>query len=66
VIQSHGFDNPKDAGAWVSRFKQQGAAALDAAIAVIEPIAEQSKPRAIEVLEALKLAEEQRSAAKRS
>ncbi len=66
VIQSHGFDDPKDAGAWVSRFKLQGAAALDAAIAVIEPMSEQSKPRAVEALEVLKLAEEQRSAAKRS
>lgn len=28
LLQSEGFDQPRDAGAWVSRFKKEGAAAL--------------------------------------
>jgi len=35
LLQSVGFDNPKDAGAWVARFKREGAAALDAAAGVL-------------------------------
>jgi tryptophanyl-tRNA synthetase len=30
LLQSRGFDNPKDAGAWIARFKKDGTAALDA------------------------------------
>ncbi|MBW8850291.1 MAG: tryptophan--tRNA ligase [Xanthomonadales bacterium] len=35
LLQSTGFDNPKDAGAWVARLKREGAAALDAAAGVL-------------------------------
>jgi len=35
LLQSTGFDNPKDAGAWVARLKREGAAALEAAADVL-------------------------------
>jgi tryptophanyl-tRNA synthetase len=53
LIQSRGFDNPKDAGAWVARFKQEGAAALDASADVFALL----DPRAAGALDALKAAE---------
>ena len=31
LLQSEGFDQPRDAGAWVSRFKKEGSAALSGA-----------------------------------
>jgi tryptophanyl-tRNA synthetase len=31
LLQSEGFDQPRDAGAWVSRFKKEGSAALNGA-----------------------------------
>ncbi|MFD0724409.1 tryptophan--tRNA ligase [Lysobacter brunescens] len=62
LLQSIGFDNPKDAGAWVARFKREGAAALAEANAVLEPGADAA--RASEALDALKRAEDAREQAK--
>ena len=56
LLQSAGFDNPKEAGAWVARFKQEGGATLSAAAAVIEVQA----PDAGAALDALKRAEDER------
>ena len=56
LLQSAGFDNPKEAGAWVARFKQEGGATLSAAAAVIEVQA----PDASAALDALKRAEDER------
>jgi tryptophanyl-tRNA synthetase len=60
LIQSRGFDNPKDAGAWVARFKQEGAAALDASADVFALL----DPRAADALDALKAAEDAKAQAK--
>ncbi len=62
LLQSVGFDNPKDAGAWVARFKREGAAALVDATTALEPIAYLS--RAGEALASLKRAEDERRQAK--
>jgi tryptophanyl-tRNA synthetase len=62
LLQSRGFDNPKDAGAWVARFKRDGAAALADAIAALEPVADAA--RATEALDALKRAEDEREQAR--
>jgi tryptophanyl-tRNA synthetase len=62
LLQSIGFDNPKDAGAWVARFKREGATALAEAHAVLEPGADAA--RASEALDALKRAEDAREQAK--
>ncbi|MBL8261137.1 MAG: tryptophan--tRNA ligase [Xanthomonadaceae bacterium] len=62
LLQSHGFDNPKDAGAWVARFKREGAAALADANALLEPVADAM--RASEALDALKRAEDEREQAR--
>jgi tryptophanyl-tRNA synthetase len=64
LLQSLGFDNPKDAGAWVARFKREGDAALADATAHVE----QLNPVPIEAiraaLDALKRAEQEREQAK--
>ena len=62
LLQSAGFDNPKDAGTWVARFKREGAAALADANAVLEPVDDVA--RASEALDALKRAEDEREQAK--
>ena len=62
LLQSHGFDNPKDAGAWVARFKREGAAALADANALLEPVADAM--RASEALDALKRSEDEREQAR--
>ncbi len=60
LIQSRGFDNPKDAGAWVARLKREGAAALDAATDIFASI----DPMAAGALDALKAAEDVKTQAK--
>ena len=60
LLQSLGFDNPKDAGAWVARFKREGNAALaDAAphVEVLNPVPDDAVRAA---LDALKRAEQER------
>ena len=61
LLQSVGFDNPKDAGAWVARFRCEGASALEGdpaeALAFVGP-------EAAEALDALKAAEEAKARAK--
>lgn len=61
LLQSVGFDNPKDAGAWVARLRREGASALEGdpaeALAFIGP-------EAAEALDALKAAEEAKARAK--
>jgi tryptophanyl-tRNA synthetase len=64
LLQSHGFGNPKDAGAWVARLKGEGAAALDAVAAVVEPWPADARQAIGEALDALKHAEEARRQAK--
>ncbi|MCC7249670.1 MAG: tryptophan--tRNA ligase [Lysobacter sp.] len=60
LLQSVGFDNPKDAGAWVARFKHEGAAALDASSDVFAAV----DPAAAGALDALKAAEDAKASAK--
>ncbi len=62
LLQSTGFDNPKDAGAWVARFKREGANALDGAADVFALI----DPNAADALDALKAAEDAKASAKAS
>ncbi|MBX3714118.1 MAG: tryptophan--tRNA ligase [Lysobacter sp.] len=62
LLQSLGFDNPKDAGARVARFKRDGAAALAEANDALEPVTDAA--RATEALDALKRAEDEREQAK--
>ena len=64
LLQSHGFDNPKDAGAWVARLKGEGAGALDAVADVVEPWAAEARDAIAEALDALKHAEDARQQAK--
>jgi len=64
LLQSHGFGNPKDAGAWVARLKSEGAAALDAVAAVVEPWPAAAREAIGEALDALKHAEDARLQAK--
>jgi len=60
LLQSVGFDNPKDAGAWVARFKREGASALDAAAEVLATLHDD----AAEGLQVLARAEAEREASK--
>ena len=60
LLQSTGFDNPKDAGAWVARLKREGAAALDAAAGVLAT----RHDDAVAGLQALARAEAEREAAR--
>ncbi len=62
LLQSHSFDNPKDAGAWVARFKREGAAALDDAADVLASI----DSMAASALDVLKAAEDAKAQAKAS
>ena len=64
LLQSVGFDNPKDAGAWVARFKREGGAALAAAVDVLEPQDDAAANAASHALDALRQAEEAREQAK--
>lgn len=64
LLQSIGFDNPKDAGAWVARLKGEGAAALDAVADVVEPWAPDAREAIGEALDALRQAEDARQQAK--
>ena len=56
LLQSIGFDNPKDAGAWVARLKNEGAAALGD----VRTILERCESSADDALQALRAAEEER------
>jgi tryptophanyl-tRNA synthetase len=60
LIQSHGFDNPKEAGAWVARFKREGVMALDKS----DNVFAQLDPKAADALDALKAAEDAKAQAK--
>jgi tryptophanyl-tRNA synthetase len=60
LLQSLGFDNPKDAGAWVARLKREGAAALDASADVFALL----DPRASDELDALRAAEDAKAQTK--
>jgi tryptophanyl-tRNA synthetase len=61
LIESHGFDHPKDAGAWIARFKREGKTALGAAS---DAVFARLDPRAGSALDALKAAEEAKAQAK--
>ena len=64
LLQSVGYDHPKDAGAWVARLKGEGAAALDAVAGVVEPWAPDARDAIGAALDALKRAEDARLQAK--
>jgi tryptophanyl-tRNA synthetase len=64
LLQSLGFDNPKDAGAWVARFKREGGEALGAAETSLEALADDARSVAVAALDALKNAEDERERAK--
>ena len=64
LLQSLGFDNPKDAGTWVARFKREGGEALGAAEASMEAFAADNRVVAVAALDALKHAEDERERAK--
>jgi tryptophanyl-tRNA synthetase len=54
LLQSRAFSNPKDAGAWIARFRQDGAACLEGVLAVAD-LADGVERAAVEAaLEALK------------
>lgn len=61
LIESRGFAHPKDAGAWIARFKREGKAALDAAG---DAVFARLDPRAAAALDALKAAEDAKAQAK--
>lgn len=64
LLQSLGFDNPKDAGTWVARFKREGGEALAAAEASLDAFAADARTVAVAALDALKHAEDERERAK--
>ncbi len=64
LLQSLGFDNPKDAGAWVARFKREGDAALADATAHLEQLNAVPDEEIRAALDALKRAEQEREQAK--
>ena len=64
LLQSLGFENPKDAGGWIARFKQDGGAALAEAGAVCEALDDAATRTATDALDALKRAEDERIRAK--
>ena len=64
LLQSLGFDNPKDAGVWVARFKREGGEALAAAEASIEALTADSRSVVVAALDALKHAEDERKRVK--
>jgi tryptophanyl-tRNA synthetase len=57
LLQSLGFENPKDAGAWVTRFKHGGSAELAAANNVVEPVDETLELQIVDALDEIKEAE---------
>jgi tryptophanyl-tRNA synthetase len=54
LLQSAAFANPKDAGSWVARLRQDGAACLDAVLAVAQLGEGASRDAAAAALDALK------------
>ena len=60
LLQSQGFDNPKDAGAWVARFKREGGSALFTAKWLLVD----THSAAAAALDALKRDEDERARAK--
>ena len=60
LLQSIGFDNPKDAGAWVARLRREGAGVMDE----VRGLLEVSVPAVEDALEALRLAEEAKAVEK--
>ena len=69
LLQSCGFDNPKDAGTWVARFKREGGAALAEATKSIAVLTTSGSKAAATIvamlaLDALKHSEEERESAK--
>jgi tryptophanyl-tRNA synthetase len=64
LLQSLGFDNPKDAGTWVARFKREGSAALADAATHVEQLNAVPIEMIRTALDALKRAEQEREQAK--
>ncbi len=60
LLQSVAFDNPKDAGVWVARFRQEGAAAIAGDVASLA----QRDARAEDALDQLKAAEDAKAQSK--
>jgi tryptophanyl-tRNA synthetase len=54
LLQSHGFANPKDAGAWIVRFRRDGAGCLDGVLAVADLAEGVERAAVAAALEALK------------
>jgi tryptophanyl-tRNA synthetase len=54
LLQSRGFANPKDAGAWIARFRQEGAACLDGVLEFAELAAGIERHVVAAALDALK------------
>jgi len=54
LLQSRGFANPKDAGAWIARFRQDGAACLDGVLAVADLAEGVDRAAVASALDALK------------
>jgi tryptophanyl-tRNA synthetase len=54
LLQSRGFANPKDAGAWVARLRQEGAACLDGVLEFAELAAGIGRDTVAAALDALK------------
>jgi tryptophanyl-tRNA synthetase len=63
LLQSKAFDNPRDAGTWIARFRKEGAAALVDAECVLETLDADTHGHAVEALDALKQAEDERERA---
>jgi tryptophanyl-tRNA synthetase len=57
LLQSAAFANPKEAGAWIARLRQDGAACLDAVLAVAQLGEGATRDAAAAALDALKAAE---------
>jgi tryptophanyl-tRNA synthetase len=58
LLQSAGFANPKEAGSWIARFRQDGAAALADALRIASLGEGVEAARAGAALDALKAAED--------
>ncbi len=63
LLQSNAFDNPRDAGTWIARFRKEGAAALADAECVLETLDADTHGHTVEALDALKQAEDERERA---
>lgn len=63
LLQSNAFDNPRDAGTWIARFRKEGAAALADAKCVLETLDADTHGHTVEALDALKQAEDERERA---